>query len=115
MSGYAQLMKKTGCMSKKGKKESPAQNLVRELTIDHGVQSPGASQGPAATSVDVAAVLPEVQAAKKKKLILYNHQKPPVPAVQELEAIQSAPHNEIYISDDEEAEIVGAALLRKRG
>jgi hypothetical protein len=28
MSGYAQLMNKTGGMTKKGKKESPAQNLV---------------------------------------------------------------------------------------
>jgi hypothetical protein len=51
MSGYAQLMKKTGGMTKKGKKE--------------------------------------------------------------LEAIQSALHNEISISDDEEAETVGAALTRK--
>jgi hypothetical protein len=38
MSGYAQLMKKTGSMTKKGKKKgSPAQNLVREHSIDHGV------------------------------------------------------------------------------
>jgi hypothetical protein len=44
MSGYAQLMKKTGGMTKKGKKESPAHNLVRELTTDHGVQSPGTSK-----------------------------------------------------------------------
>jgi hypothetical protein len=115
MSGYAQLMKKTGDMTKKGKKESPAQNLVCELTTDHRVQSPGASQCPSATSADVGAMSPEVQAAKKRKLILRNRQKSHVPAVQESEAIQSAPHNEISVSDDEEAETVGAALIRKRG
>jgi flagellar basal body-associated protein FliL len=60
MLGYAHLMKKTGGMTKKGKKETPAQNLVRELTTDHGVQSPGASQGPVAATADVMVVSPEV-------------------------------------------------------
>jgi hypothetical protein len=60
MSGYAQLMKKTGGMTKKGKKESPAQNLARELTTDHEVQSLGASQGPSATAEDVVAASPNV-------------------------------------------------------
>jgi hypothetical protein len=43
MSGYAQMMKKKGAMTKKGKKKTPAQNLARELLTDHGVQSPGFS------------------------------------------------------------------------
>jgi hypothetical protein len=30
MSRYAQMMKKTGAMTKKGKKETPAQNLAHE-------------------------------------------------------------------------------------
>jgi hypothetical protein len=111
MSGYAQLMKKTCDMTKKGKKETPAQNLVRELLTDHRVQSPGASQGPVAATADVWR---EVQATKKRKLILRNRQKSPVPASQELEASQPTSHNEISISDDEEAETVGAALMRKR-
>ena len=78
-------MKKTGSMTKKGKKESPAQNLVRELTTDHEVQSLGVSQGPSATSANVGAMSPEVQAAKKRKLILRTRQKSPVPAIQESE------------------------------
>jgi tellurite resistance protein len=87
---------------------------VRELTTDHEVQSLGVSQGPVATADDVMAASPEVQAAKKRKLILRNRQKSPVPASQELEASQPTSHNEISISDDEEAETVGAALMRKR-
>jgi hypothetical protein len=115
MSGYAQLMKKTGAMTKKGKKETPVQNLVRELLTDHRAQSPGASQGPAAMTADVAATSPKVQVAKKRKVVLRNRQKSPVVALLELEAVQSAPQNEISISDDEEAETVGLALRRKRG
>jgi hypothetical protein len=46
---------------------------------------------------------PEVQAAKKRKLILRTRQKSP------------ASHNEVSISEDEEAETVGEALHRKRG
>jgi hypothetical protein len=115
MSGYAQLMKKIGGMTKKGKKESPAPNLARELTTDHGVQSLGASQGPLATAEDVAVALPNVQAAKKRKLILRDHQRSWAPASQELGAIQAASPNEISISDDEEAETVGEAFHRKRG
>jgi tellurite resistance protein len=115
MSGYAQLMKKTGGMTKKGKKETPAQNLVRELLTNHGVQSPGASQGPVAATADVVAASPEVQAAKKRKLILRNRQKSPAVAAPELEAVQPASQNEISISDDEEAETIGLALRRQRG
>jgi hypothetical protein len=115
MSGYAQLMKKTSGMTKKGKKETPAQNLVRERLTDHGVQSPGTSQGPATVTADVAATSPEVQVAKKRKLILRNCQKSPIPAFQELEIAQPASHNEISILNDEEVETVGAALMRKRG
>jgi hypothetical protein len=58
ISGYAKLMKKTGGMTKKGRKESPAQNLARELTTDHGVKSHGASQGPSATAEDVVSSPP---------------------------------------------------------
>jgi hypothetical protein len=72
MFGYTQLMKKMGAMTKKGKKETPAQNLVRELLTDHRVQSPGASQGPAAVTADVAVTSPEIQVAKKRKVILRN-------------------------------------------
>jgi hypothetical protein len=36
MLGYAQLMKKKGAMTKKGKKETPAQNLEHELLTNHG-------------------------------------------------------------------------------
>jgi hypothetical protein len=72
MSGYAQLMKKTGAMTKKGKKETPVQNLVRELLTDHGVQSPGVSQGPAVVAAHVAATSPPIQAAKKRKIVLCN-------------------------------------------
>jgi hypothetical protein len=114
MLGYAQLMKKTGGMTKKGKKESPAQNLVRELTTDHGVQSPGASQGPEVETADVMAASLEVQAAKKRKLILRGGKKPPTAAPPVLEANESVPHSEISISDDEEAETVGEALPKKR-
>jgi hypothetical protein len=115
MSGYAQLMKKTGAMTKKGKKETPAQNLVRELLTDHGVRCPGASHGPAAVTTDVAATSPEVQAAKMRKIILRNRQKSPVAASQELETVQPAPQNEISILDDEQAETFGLFLRRKRG
>ena len=70
MSGYTHIMKKKGAMTKKGKKETPAQNLVRGLLPDHGGQSQGDVQGPAATTTYVAATSPEIQAAKKRKLIL---------------------------------------------
>ena len=116
MTGYAQLMKKTGGMTKKEKKkESPAQNLVRELSIDHGVQSHGTSLDPNATAEDVATASPEVQAVKKRKLILRDRQKSPIPTSQEWETTQATSHNEISISDDEEIETVGEALHRKRG
>ena len=116
MLGYAQLMKKTGGMTKKGKKESPAHNLVRELTTDHGVQSPGASQGPEVEAADVVAASLEVQAAKKWKLILRGGKKPPTAAPPVLEATEPpALEKEISISDDEEVETVREALHRKRG
>jgi hypothetical protein len=114
MSGYAQLMKKTDSMTKKGKKESHAQSLARELTTDHGVQSLGASQGPSATAEDVVATSPNVQVAKKRKLILRNRQRSSAPASQELETIEAASPNEISVSD-EEAKTVGEAFHRKRG
>jgi hypothetical protein len=41
MSRYAKMMKKKGAMTKKGKKETPAHNLERELLTDNGFQSPG--------------------------------------------------------------------------
>jgi hypothetical protein len=75
MSDYAQLMKKTGGMTKKGKKETPAQNLVCELLTDHKVQSPGASQGLEVDSADAVAASPEAQATMKRKLVLRDHQK----------------------------------------
>ena len=115
MPGYAQLMKKTGGMTKKGKKESPAQNLVWELTTDHGVQFPGVSQGPEVETVDVVAASPQVQAAKKRKLILRGGKKPSAAPPPILEAAQPAPENEISISDDEETETAGLALNRQRG
>ena len=108
-------MKKTGAMTKKGKKENPAQNLVRELLTDHRVQSPGVSQGPTTITANVTATSLEVQAAKKRKLILRIRQKSPVPASKELETIQPAPQNEISISDDEKAKTIGSALRRKKG
>jgi hypothetical protein len=108
-------MKKTGGMTKKGKKESPAQNLVRELTTDHEVQSPGMSQGPEVETADVVEGSPEVQAAKKRKLILRGGKKPSTAPHPFLEAAQLAPENEISISDDEETETVGLALNRQRG
>jgi hypothetical protein len=74
MSGYAQLMK-MGAMTKKGKKETSAQNLVRELLTDHGVQSPGASQVPAVVTADVAVTSPEIQVAINRKVILRDSQK----------------------------------------
>jgi hypothetical protein len=114
MTGYAQLMKKTDGMTKKGKKDSPSQNLARELTTDHGVQSLGASQGPSATAEGVVVVSPTVQAAKKRILILWDRQKSSA-ASQELGTIQAASPNEISVSDDEEAETVGEAFHRKRG
>jgi hypothetical protein len=108
MTGYAQLMKKTSGMTKKGKKrESPAQNLVRELSMDHGVQPHGVSSDPNAIAEDVATASPEVQAVKKRKLILRDRQKSPIPTSQELETTQAASHNEIPISEDEEIETVG--------
>jgi hypothetical protein len=115
MSGYAQLMKKIGGMTKKGNKESPAQNLVRELTTDHGVQSPGVSQGPEVETVDVMAALPEAQATKKRKLILQGGKKHSAAPPPVLEVAHPAPENEISISDDEETETVGLVLNRQRG
>jgi hypothetical protein len=116
MSGYAQLMKKAGGMTKKGKKkESPAQNLACELSMDHGIQAPGAPLGPNATAEDVVAASPEVQATKKRKLILRDRQKSPAQTSYGLQTTHAASHSEIHISDDEEAETVGEALLRKRG
>jgi hypothetical protein len=85
------------------------------LLTDHGVQSQGDVQGPAAATTDVAATSPEVQAAKKRKLILRGRPKSPVTASPELEAIQPPPQNEISISDDEEAETIGIAFRRRRG
>ena len=109
-------MKKTGGMTKKGKKrESPAQNLVRELSIDHGVQPHDTSSNPDATAKGVAAASPGVQAAKKRKLILRDRQRSPIPASHELDTTQAASHHEISVSDDEEAETVGEAFHRKRG
>jgi hypothetical protein len=84
-------MKKTGGMTKKGKKESLAQNLVRELTTDHGVQSPGMSQGPEVETTDVVAGSPEVHVAKKRKLILRGGKKPSTAPPPVLEAAQPAP------------------------
>jgi hypothetical protein len=116
MTGYAQLMKKTGGMTKKGKKkESPAQNLVRELSVDHGVQPHGASSDPNATTEGVAAASPGVQTAKKRKLILRDGQRSLAPASHGMETTYAIPHGEIHISDDEEAETIGEALHRKRG
>ena len=63
---------------KKNRKKTP-EELIEQ--IPHEVQSLGVSQGPVATADDVMAASPEVQAAKKRKLILRNRQKSPVPAV----------------------------------
>jgi hypothetical protein len=83
--------------------------------MDHGVQTPGAPLGPNTTTEDAVAASPEVQAAKKRKLILRDRQKSPALTSHKLETTHAASHNEIPISDDEEAETVGEALHRKRG
>jgi hypothetical protein len=88
---------------------------VRELSIDHGVRPHGASSDPNATAEGFAAASPEVQAVKKRKLILRDCQRSPIPASHELDATQHASHHEISVSDDEEAETVGEAFHRKRG
>jgi hypothetical protein len=94
MPGYAQMMKKKGVMTKKGKKETPAQNLERELLTDHGVQSPGVPQDPAAVTTGAAATSvahPEAHAAKKRKLILWTGQASPSPASEGLETVHPNP------------------------
>jgi hypothetical protein len=77
--------------------------------------NPGASQGREVETADVMAASPEVQAAKKRKLILRGGKKPPTTAPPVLEANEPVPHSEISISDDEETETVEEALHRKRG
>jgi hypothetical protein len=58
---------------------------------------------------------PEVQAAKKRKLILQGGKKPSATPPPVLEEAQPAPENEISILDDEEMDTVGLALNRQRG
>jgi hypothetical protein len=66
-------------------------------------------------TTDVVVASPEVQGAKKRKLILRGGKKPPTAAPLVLEANEPIPHSEISISDDEETETVEEALHRKRG
>jgi hypothetical protein len=54
MSAYAQMMKNKGAMSKKPRKETPAQNLERELLMDHEASS---TVGPHPTLADIPSLL----------------------------------------------------------
>jgi hypothetical protein len=74
------MLKKKGAMTKKGKKETPAQSLECELLIDHGTQSPLVPS--TATAGVTTATSPDAQAAKKRKLILRAHQASPAPTSQ---------------------------------
>jgi hypothetical protein len=103
------MMKKKGGMTKKRRKETPAENLARELLTDHGAQSPGTSQNPTA---DIVASPPGTQAAWKKKIILRNQAATERPS---LEIPDLGQREEIAISDEEDTEPIGRAHKRLRG
>jgi hypothetical protein len=112
ISGYAQMMKKKGAMTKKPQKETPAENLERELLTDYEAHSPEVPQGPAAVAGAAVTSLLETRAARKKKIVLRNRTSIPNPSTYISDSVQ---REEIAISDEEDTEPIGHAHKLLRG
>jgi hypothetical protein len=101
------MKKKKGGMTKKPRKETPAENLARELLTDHGAQFPEVPRSPTIAIASIAtAPLPETQAARKKKIVLRNQASTTNPSLDVTDSVQG---EKIAISDEEDTEPIGRA------